>query len=264
MLSATATFVLPSKRLGTDYHLFVDTPPDAADDASADTRLVLVMDGDDQFRAAVASARLRKSGTPGPADIAKNLLLVGVGYGGSYRSPKNRRARDYTPTASTDEPGETGGAGAFLEFLANELIPELAKRYVFRPDDLAIAGHSLGSLFGLYALAQREPVFRRYLISSPSIWWDNRSVLRWVEAATGFPREHQKAYLSVGERDTASMTGDLALLEQTLRGKARPGLEYVVQRFPDKDHFNALPVAYAEGLRWLYENDGGGGGVKED
>ncbi|HTQ31350.1 MAG TPA: alpha/beta hydrolase-fold protein [Opitutaceae bacterium] len=239
---SSPAFILPCAKLRTDYLVFVDEP--ARDGPLA---VALVMDGDDQFEAArEAAAELRRAGAIPP------LLLAGVGYGGSYRSPKNRRARDYTPTRPADEPMETGGAPAFLEFLQEELLPALGRRYEIKPGDVAIVGHSLGSLFGLYALSAPPSPFRRHLISSPSIWWDNRSVLALLAAAAGRPRTPARAFFSVGADDTPSMCGDLELLERQLAAKPLPNLEHVFVRLEGKDHYSALPAAFRAGLRWLY------------
>jgi hypothetical protein len=45
----------------------------------------------------------------------------------------------------------------------------------------------------------------------------------------------------------------MELLEKQLRERPFPGLEYTFQRFPEKDHYNALPIAYAVGSRWLFQ-----------
>lgn len=234
-------FILKSEKLRTDYLIFADEPAQRGPHPAA-----LVLDGDDQFGAArEAVAALRR------ADAIPPLLLIGVGYGGSYRAPKNRRARDYTPTHPADEPIETGGAPAFLEFLHGELLPALGRKYEIKSDNIALVGHSLGSLFGLYALSRPDAPFRHYLVSSPSIWWDNRSVLPLLEAA-GQERPPAKAFFSVGADDTPSMHGDLELLERQLAAKPLRNLECIFERFEGKDHYTALPVAFSAGFRWLY------------
>lgn len=233
--------LLHSPENGTDYHLFTHAP------GGRDAPLLLVLDGDDQFAAACEALdglRAEKA--------LEAVTLVGVGYGGSYRSPANRRVRDYTHSQPADEPMEAGGAETFLAFLENTLLPHLSERFVFPMDSVGLGGHSLGSLLGLYALAQPRTLFSRFLVSSPSIWWDNRSILRDISAAGRAEITPRKAFLSIGEEDTPSMLGDLELLEHQLQREPVAGLYHVVRRFPGKDHYNVLTQAYAEGLRWLY------------
>lgn len=229
--------------LGTDYHLTVYAPP-----AAGPLPLLLVTDGDDLLAPMVAAVReLTAAGRIIP------LIVAGIGYGGGFRSPRNRRGRDYTPTRLAGEPMENGGAAAFLEGLRTRVLPRLAADYPIAPDDLGIAGHSLGSLFGLYALFQPRPLFRRFLLSSPSIWWDDRSVLKIAAELRALQsRLSARVFLSVGEEDTPSMTGDLALLETQLAAAPWQGLDHVVQRFSGYDHHDVVPVAYRAGLEWLY------------
>jgi predicted alpha/beta superfamily hydrolase len=229
--------------LGTEYQVSVRAPR-----TSGRHPVLLVMDGDDLFAPLVVTAReLINAGQIPP------MILAGVGYGGSFRSPQNRRGRDYTPTRLAGEPSETGGAANFAAFLKDKLLPELSAR--FQTDQIApgIAGHSLGSLFALYALFQPAPLFRNFLVSSPSIWWDDRAVLKQAAVL----RERQSSlparlFLSVGVNDSESMTGDLKLLEEKLATAQWSELDYTVQRLADRDHYNVVPDAYRAGLLWLY------------
>lgn len=240
------SFILHSPETGTDYPIYIDEPQARA--SAEKIPAVLFMDGDDQFGSAVnAYQRLR-----GSDPSTRPLLLVGVGYGASYRKPQNKRARDYTPTAIVGEDG-AGGADPFLAFLTTTLWGELSKRYALSETERGIAGHSLGSLLALYALFQPKPFFNRALVSSPSVWWDDRSILTIVEKL----RDQQsvlpaRAFLSVGEEDTPSMTGDLTLLEQQLSARPFAQLELIRKRYPNRDHYNAIDPAFEDGLRALF------------
>jgi predicted alpha/beta superfamily hydrolase len=197
--SPTASLELPSELTGTTYRLHLPAAAPAA--VTADPRpLVLVMDGDDQFGFALAAyERMRAAGR------VPELLLAGVGYGASYRQSANRRMRDYTPTAMAGESG-TGGAEPFRRALRDEIIPFLAGRFAVSAENRGIAGHSLGSLFGLYAFFHREPLFSRCLASSPSIWYDDRSLLR-LEAE--FARIHVELRRGASERAAEAVLGCL-------------------------------------------------------
>ncbi len=239
-----ADFKLRSPETGTEYWIFLETPP------ASEPRphpAVLVMDGDDQFRFAVEAYReVRVAGRVPP------LVLAGVGYGASYAKPANKRLRDYTATAMATEEG-SGGADAFVAFLERTLWPELARRFPLRADTRGLAGHSLGALAAVHALFRRKPFFNRCLASAPSLWWDNRAPIcaaqQLQRTGVALPA---KLFLGVGEEDTPSMTGDLTLLEEQLAALPFPGLEVISRRFPGRDHYNALPDAYREGLTALF------------
>ena len=239
------TFKIQSSETGTEYVIYVEAPK--KNEPKKPWPAVLFMDGDDQFSAAVAAYR------EALADgIVPPTLLVGVGYGASYAKPENKRGRDYTPTPHSDEP-TSGGAAQFTAFLAETLWPELAKRYPVDKKQRGIAGHSLGSLLVLYALWQEPLFFTHYLASAPSIWWDNRGILK-IAARRRARKSALSArlFLSVGEKDSPSMTGDLALLEQQLGAKPFSGLDLTIRRFARKNHFNVLPEAFRAGLTTLF------------
>lgn len=232
------TFTLRSPETGTTYSLFVAPPG-----TPGPWPVVLGMDGDFAF-----SNRLDLR----PALAAAPVLFVGVGYGAGFGSPVNKRGRDYTPVAHDDEPG-SGGADAFLKFLTATLWPELDRRYPIDPARRGIAGHSIGSLLALHALFQPRPFFTHFLASAPSIWWAERAILAQVAALrarqTNLPG---RLFLSVGEKDSDSMTGDLALLEAQLAARPFDGLEIISHCFPERNHYDVVPDAYAAGLKALF------------
>jgi predicted alpha/beta superfamily hydrolase len=239
---AKPAFLSRSRETGGTYSIYVDAPVGAPGPWDS----VLLMDGDFLFDAGAAAARaLRAAGRIGPT------LVAGVGYGAGFGRPGNFRGRDYTPTASADEPS-SGGADAFLGYLRGTLWQELAGRHPLRADRRAIAGHSLGSLLVLHALFQPEPFFNAALASAPSIWWDNRSILGLASRLRdGQRRLDGSLYLSAGEGDTPSMAGDLALLERQLSERPFSGLRVVSERFPGMDHYNSAAPAMAAGLARL-------------
>lgn len=238
MTRAKPAFVSHSKETGTDYRIYVDTPP-----APGPWVGVLVMDGDFMFDAAAREARkLLAAGRIPPASV------VGVGYGAGFGAPGNFRGRDYTPTTAAEEPS-SGGAHRFLKYLEGTLWSELSARFPLREGRRALAGHSLGSLLVLYALFQPKPFFDLALASAPSIWWDSRSILSRVSRL----RDRQKGlpgrlFLGAGTDESPSMSGDLALLEKLLADRPFDGLQVQSTRFPGRDHYNSLSDGMRAGL----------------
>jgi predicted alpha/beta superfamily hydrolase len=240
---ARPAFVSHSRETGTDYYIYVDAPRSPAPGGSP---AVLVMDGDYFFDEAARAGRSLARGGRIPAPC-----VIGVGYGTGFGKPGNFRGRDYTPTASPEEPS-SGGADRFLDYLTQTLWPELARRYPLRSKGHTIAGHSLGSLLVLHALFQSRPFFSLALASAPSIWWDNRSILRQASRLRRRQASLDGAlYLGVGEDDSPSMSADLGLLEKQLKDKPFKGLHVVSEVFPGRDHYNVLPDTVSAGLATL-------------
>jgi predicted alpha/beta superfamily hydrolase len=232
-----AAFTSRRADTGDSYAIYVHAPGPGPHPA------VVVLDGDYFFDPAVEACRALSV-----AGRAPEATVIGIGYGAGFGRPGNHRGRDYTTSASPDEPG-SGGAKAFLDYVAAQLWPELTARFELRDDHRVIAGHSLGSLAVLRALFDDAPFFGRALASAPSIWWDGRSLLKWVAGLRDRrPSLPAKLYLGVGEEDTPSMLGDLTLLEDLLGSRPFHGLEVTSQRFPGLDHYNVLPTSLLEGL----------------
>lgn len=243
--STPPAFLSPSSALATDYAVFVAAP----DNVPAPGRwpAVVVLDGDYFFDAAVAAARtLQADGIIPPVGI------IGIGYRKAFGDPGNRRGRDYTPTASAEEP-TSGGAAAFLAHLTSTLWPDLRRRYPIDAERSVLAGHSLSALFVLYALFQRQPLFRRAIAGAPSLWWDNRSLLTQLAQF----RDQQAVlsadlFIGVGADETPSMLGDLALFDRQLAARPFGELRVTTRTYPDRDHYNLVPDLFTGGLRALF------------
>lgn len=175
----------------------------------------------------------------------------------------------------------TGGSEAFLAFLEDELLPALADAHRLDPEDATLAGQSFGGLFVLDALLRRPGRFRRYLAVSPSLWWDDGALLveakRVVEASSSPPALPAHLYMCVGELENRArfgaqfaqvpdsmkplipssmanvdMSGDMFLMEQTLRHWAGDGFTVEAHVYPQESHESIMGAALSRGLRRLY------------
>jgi predicted alpha/beta superfamily hydrolase len=233
------SFILPSPETGTDYWIQVRKPREPGPWTP-----VVVLDADDMFTTAVKARTA--------AEPPRPLLMIGVGYGAPIPKPGNQRVRDYTPVKAHDETA-SGGAADFLTFLTTTLWPELERRYPLARDVRGLIGYSLGGLLALHAQFQPQPFFTHHLAGSPSLWWGNGAILEQVTAIhRANPDLRGRLFLSVGEKDSESMTGDLARLETQLSALAFPNLEVTVERFPRKTHMNAMPLTFAAGVAALF------------
>jgi predicted alpha/beta superfamily hydrolase len=129
-----------------------------------------------------------------------DLVIVGIGYpkaGQGFHASGGLRGLDLTPTpdpvwvredakleiAQGMPPSEgSGGAPEFLAFIRSELIPAIEKLFNVSRTDRAWFGHSLGGLFGVYAMLNNDGLFRRFIIGSPSLWWNDQAILTTEES----------------------------------------------------------------------------------
>src|SRR5262245_9316040 len=113
--------------------------------------------------------------------------LVAIGYADPDIAA--RRFRDYTPTkadlpAGLNQPLPfgTGGAASYLDTLCVEIIPHLERQYPLDPRERVLIGYSLSGRFATFTLFSEPQAFGRYLIISPSLWWDRGSAFAEEEA----------------------------------------------------------------------------------
>ncbi len=72
-------------------------------------------------------------------------------------------------------------------------------RYRVDTRDQTLVGMSLGGLFALHTLFNAPASFQRYVVVSPSIWWNNRVILE-QETASAKRGDDLTANLFLGGR----------------------------------------------------------------
>lgn len=101
-------------------------------------------------------------------------VIVLLGYATDLRLDVDSRAFDYTPANPhiTARRGrwQLGGAQGFLEMLAQQIQPAVARVVPVNPRAQTLFGHSYGGLFVLYALFNRPQLFQHYVAADPAIW----------------------------------------------------------------------------------------------
>lgn len=170
--------------------LTISVAAPAVEPPPAKVPVLYVVDGDFLFGMAAEIMRAVSSVAGFPA-----CYVVGIGYDAPYLDFLKRRTADLSPPISAEALkglgafGEAiggdrnGGADAFLAFIADELMPEIAARHPRTMDgERILFGHSLGGLFAANALLTRPDSFSSFIISSPSLWWDGFSILQKLPA----------------------------------------------------------------------------------
>jgi uncharacterized protein len=155
----------------------------------------------------------------------------------------NRR-RDFTfPTTvaqdKKDYP-ESGGSAAFIRFVENELQPYIQEQYKTNGTKMLI-GQSLGGLLATEILFTQPQLFTHYAIVSPSLWWDNQSLLRRkVEVLQAGAKRPAKIFIAVG-KEGPIMEGDARRLYQLLKTGNKLNLQW--QYYGKLNHANILHQA---------------------
>jgi predicted alpha/beta superfamily hydrolase len=104
------------------------------------------------------------------------LIMIGIYNTGAHR------IGEYTPTRHPQKGG--GLADCYGRMLVEELKPFIDRKYKTLPGagSTGMAGSSLGGLLTMHLGLKYPTVFSRLAVLSPSVWWDQRVILREVDA----------------------------------------------------------------------------------
>lgn len=212
---------------------------------------VFLLDGDGMFGTMVEA--LRRSCHRTSATGVEPAVIVGIG------SPD--RQRDFA----------LPGAGAFLDFIAGEVMPLVAARYKVDPRRRFIFGHSLAGFLVLHALVTRTALFDGYVAASPSIWQDRDHLLRhlptlatldtnvrvmtaigtWEQGLSPWQAGAPDGASMAARRDQRRMVDNARDFAQRLKALDQSRLILRHEELAGEDHASIVPVAIAHGLRFL-------------
>ncbi len=272
------TFPHPSR----EGQLRISVAAPASLPADAAVPVLYVVDGDLIYGMAAEIARAMSS-----ADSMPPCYVVGIGYDADFALFLKLRTADLSPPLGAEAAVQlgtlgdaigsdrNGGADAFLAFLIDTLQPEIAARYPATDGaERFLFGHSLGGLFAAHALLTRPDSFSAFIASSPSLWWDDFSILRKVpdfaSAVATLPRP-PRILVDVGGKEQdlpqeappgAGMTLEEAQAHISRARMVDAAREFVdalrdagaaearLIVFAEEDHVSVVPGALLHGMRF--------------
>jgi len=268
-------FDMTSQINGHAYRIFVYTPPVAPPPGGYP--VLYVIDGNGTFSVAAGQAYIN-------AIPNRVMMVVGIGYPSeSLLAQLNLRHRDLTPSQPVGDqeglgavkikPEDYGEAESFYRFITEEVQPTIAATNKVDLTDQTLYGHSLGGLFTLHVLFHHPNAFRGFVASAPSIWWNNRELLKGeagfskaVEAGQTAPR----ILIEVGGLEESWQKSDTifktdaelkaAIASTRMIGNARdlgkrlsklkggPGYDARFHVFEGEDHYSGMAASISRAL----------------
>jgi len=108
-----------------------------------------------------------------------------------------------------------------------------------------------------HELREGDGVFRRFVIGSPSLWWDHQAMFRIEDAyaLSGRPLR-ARVFLSSGALEDGTgghpMTSDFKAFAERLKARDYAGMELRTHVFEGEDHGSVLGATLSRGLRFIY------------
>lgn len=203
-----------SRFLPSEHTLLVYRPPGYGDDRVRRFPVLYLHDGQNVFDRATSATgeewsvdetaqRLIESGAIEP------IIIVAIYNAG------HRRIDEYTPTR--DPKKNMGGrADAYARMLVQEIKPFIDRRYrtLRSAANTGLGGSSLGGLLTMHLGLRYHTVFNRLAVLSPSVWWNDRAIVREVDALAVKPPV--RIWLDSGTGEGEQVTRDSRLLRDAL------------------------------------------------
>lgn len=171
------------------------------------------------------------------------------------------RRRDFTFPTTIDKDllayPTSGNSNKFIAFIENELQPFIEKKYKTNSTK-TIIGQSLGGLLATQILITKPVLFTKYIIISPSLWWNNGSILnqeiQWWQTNLA---QKTDVYIAVGKEGFTPteiprvMEVDANLLAEKIRNIQNTNFSVFFDYLPQENHATIMHQAVLNAFKVL-------------
>jgi predicted alpha/beta superfamily hydrolase len=173
------------------------------------------------------------------------------------------RRRDFTFPSTVEAEKKayptTGHSDKFIAFIEKELQPFIEKKYKTTASK-TIIGESLGGLLATEILFKHPKLFTKYIIISPSLWWDNGSLLKFSpEILNATFTAQTDIYIGCGKEGLAPtetphvMEVEANVLADKIKASKSKNVTVYFDYLPQENHatiahqaiFNAFKILFA-------------------
>ncbi len=230
------TLQIYSEQLQESRTLNIYLPPLYSPDSTKKYPVIYLLDGsaDEDFIHVVG---LVQFGTFPWVKALPESIVVGIA--------NVDRKRDFTfPSHNKEDQTQlptSGGSAAFIRFIETELQPFITGHY--KTDTVrTLIGQSLGGLLATEILFKKPDLFTHYILVSPSLWWDNESLLKFESQPLS---SLKTVYLTVGREEHPVMVRNGVELSEKLQKNKSGHLALTFRLWEGQDHGSILhPAVY--------------------
>ncbi len=232
---------LNSKVLNEDRSIYVYLP-DSYNESTFNYPVLYLLDAEYEFHHTTGTISFL-SGTGKIPEV----IVVGI--------VNTNRSRDLTPEAPNDKEskafwGEIGGADKFRRFLKEELIPLIDNTYRTTNYRL-IRGQSFGGLFGIYDFLLEDKIFNAYIITSPSVGWNENSLFKKLVQTDFNDKKYIKVYIGEAEFDWGGNM-EIKKFSESMKEKIDNDKYFKYEFFMNEGHYSLVFGATQNGLKFIY------------
>jgi uncharacterized protein len=258
-LAGSFTYSFISRINAQPYRISIALPLGYHTEDTVHYPVLFVLDADPDLMLAALIQRNLSYGHEVP-----DMIIVGIGYQvDNFLSSRPLRMLDYTTTQVPKTDSEltvshhmkmvSGGAAGFLRVIRDEIIPGIEKIYKTN-HDRCIYGHSLGGLFAAYVFFHQPELFTRYILSSPSLYWDDGEIFR--EETKFHSESHQipnaRIFISAGSLEPDPMIPDINRFVNQLKLSHYKNVELHENIFEGETHLSVVVYSISKGIRTVF------------
>lgn len=141
------------------------------------------------------------------------------------------------------------GSSKFRQFIADELFPEINRRYRTN-DQRAIIGESAAGLFVVETLLLQPAMFDSYIAMDPALYWNNKYLLRTaVECLEKLPDSKIKFWFAGS--DAEDIQPNTRELQAILKSTAPDSLRWTYSDQPSEKHNTIFRATKEAALDWV-------------
>jgi predicted alpha/beta superfamily hydrolase len=244
-LSIGESIEFKSETLEENRRINVYLPVGYSSDSSRKYPVIYLLDGsmDEDF---IHIAGLVQFGSFSWINMLPESIVVGIS--------NVDRKRDFTfPTTNKRDKKDfptTGSSENFIQFLEAELQPLIEEKYRTTSTNTLI-GQSLGGLLATEILFKKPNLFDNYIIVSPSLWWDDESLLKYTPVSYNTSKS---IYIGVGKEGEIMerIAKELYIkLQPSDSGNTNVYFEY----FEEQNHGDALHLAVYDAFEKIFRRE---------
>jgi len=174
------------------------------------------------------------------------------------------RKRDFTFPSTIDDDKKlcptSGHSDKFIAFIEKELQPYIEHKYKTNSQKTLI-GESLGGLLATEVLLKKPTLFTKYIIISPSLWWDDGSLLKLnSDILNETFNQKTTIYIGVGKeglgptKNPHNMVDEAKALSEKLKAAKNKNLKVYFDYLPDENHATISEQATYNAFKVLWVN----------